>query len=298
MIDLRNIETFYWVATLGGFRRAAQKLNTTQPAISTRIGQLEQTLNTRLLDRGTKKVALTPKGIEMLMYAERLLGLRSEMLLAMGDRSSVRGTVRLGTSESIVHTWLSTLVQRVNATYPRVTLEITVDVTANLRDFLIEGELDIALLMGPISAPRVRNVTLCEYPLACLAAPGLDLPEGRLTLAQLTSQPIITFARTTRPYMQLAELFSRGDLPSARIFTTSSMWSIVRMAMDGIGTCVIPPAVVPDELAGGRLRRLATELDELLPPLLFTASYLDTPDRAIAAVVADIARDVADAYRH
>ena len=51
MIDLRNLETFVWVAQLGGFRSAADKLNTTQPAISARIALLEDELGVKLFDR-------------------------------------------------------------------------------------------------------------------------------------------------------------------------------------------------------------------------------------------------------
>ena len=73
MIELRGIETFYWVATLGGFRLAADKLHTSQPAISQRIAQLEAGLGTRLLDRDTRGVRLTVKGQALLAHAERML---------------------------------------------------------------------------------------------------------------------------------------------------------------------------------------------------------------------------------
>ena len=53
MTDFKAIETFMWVVTLGSFRGAAQKLNTTQPAISQRIAQLEREVGVRLLQRAT-----------------------------------------------------------------------------------------------------------------------------------------------------------------------------------------------------------------------------------------------------
>ena len=66
MIDLRNIETFFWVATLGGFRAAAEKLSATQPAISQRIASLESDLGVRLFDRDVRGIKLTAKGRELL----------------------------------------------------------------------------------------------------------------------------------------------------------------------------------------------------------------------------------------
>ncbi|MCB1543430.1 MAG: LysR family transcriptional regulator, partial [Rhodoblastus sp.] len=100
MFDFKEIETFYWVATLGSFRAAAGKLNTTQPAISQRIAGLEQTLGARVLSRDARLVAPTPRGRELLVYAEKLLGLRAEMLAAVGDVSTTRGVLRLGVAET------------------------------------------------------------------------------------------------------------------------------------------------------------------------------------------------------
>src|SRR6185503_15131018 len=75
MIDFKTLETFMWVATLRSFRGAADKLNTTQPAVSQRIAQLEDFLGMRLLERDRRLVAPTRKGVELLGYAERLIRL-------------------------------------------------------------------------------------------------------------------------------------------------------------------------------------------------------------------------------
>src|SRR5262249_40294128 len=120
MLDFKTIETFLWVATLRSFRRAAEKPTTTRPAVSMRMAQLEGELGVRLLERDRRVVAPTPKGQELVGYAERLMRLRAEMIEAVGDRSTMRGIVRLGVSETIVHTWLPSLVERVNAAYPNL----------------------------------------------------------------------------------------------------------------------------------------------------------------------------------
>ncbi len=71
MLDFKSLETFVWVATLGSFRGAAAKLNTTQPAISQRIAQLEDEFGIRLLERTSRTVSPTEKGRELLVHAER-----------------------------------------------------------------------------------------------------------------------------------------------------------------------------------------------------------------------------------
>ncbi|MGL1138605.1 LysR family transcriptional regulator, partial [Vibrio parahaemolyticus] len=59
MLDLKSLETFVWVLRLGGFRKAAERLNTTQPAISARVSQLEDELGVSLFDRFGRRVAPT-----------------------------------------------------------------------------------------------------------------------------------------------------------------------------------------------------------------------------------------------
>src|ERR1700740_3809976 len=95
MTDFKAIETFMWVVTLGSFRGAAQKLNTTQPAISQRIAQLEREVGVKLLQRDRRQVLPTPSGRQMMVYAEKLIGMRSEMLAAGGGPSATRGVLGL-----------------------------------------------------------------------------------------------------------------------------------------------------------------------------------------------------------
>src|ERR1700709_284387 len=107
MTDFKAIETFLWVVTLGSFRGAAQKLNTTQPAISQRIAQLEREVGVKLLQRDRRQALPTPSGRQMMLYAEKRIGMRSEMLAAVGDRSAMRGVLRLGAAGTIGHTRVS-----------------------------------------------------------------------------------------------------------------------------------------------------------------------------------------------
>ncbi|SEC95920.1 transcriptional regulator, LysR family [Rhizobiales bacterium GAS188] len=286
MTDFRSLETFVWVATLGSFRGAAAKLNTTQPAVSQRIAKLELDLGLKLIERQSRSAHPTEKGRELLSYAERLLKLRSEMRAALADRNAVRGVLRLGVSETIVHTWLPRFIERVHATHPRLALEIDVDISPNLRNRLVAQEIDLAFLLGPLSSPTIRNRALCRFPLAFLASPKLDLPQGPVSLGALARHPIITFSRGTQPYVAVNGMFSQPHLPPIRLHASASLAPVVRMAVDGIGIAVIPPAIVADELKAGRLR--IVEADAVIPDLGFTASWPMTPDGFAAEQLADI----------
>jgi DNA-binding transcriptional LysR family regulator len=291
MTDFKAIETFLWVVNLGSFRGAAQKLNTTQPAISQRIAQLEREVGVRLLQRDRRIVLPTPSGRQMMVYAEKLIGMRSEMLAAVGDRSAMRGALRLGVAETIVHTWLSQFIKRVNQAYPNLSLEIEVDITSNLRTRLLAQEIDLAFVVGPLSVSTIRNRLLCDYPVGFLASPSLGLGKRKLTVRDLAQFPIITFPRKTQPYEIVRSLFNRPDLPPVRLHASTSLATVRHMAVEGLGIAVIPTAIVEGEIADGRLQLLSTDLQ--MAPLTFTASWLASPDTVAVERVAELASKLA-----
>jgi DNA-binding transcriptional LysR family regulator len=295
MIDFKSLETFMWVATLRSFRGAAERLNTTQPAVSMRIAQLEEFLGIRLIERDRRRVSPTQKGLELLVYAERLLRLRAEMIDAVGDSSTMRGLVRLGVSESIVHTWLPALIERVNAAYPNLELEIEVDISPNLRDRLLAKELNLGLLIGPISDPGLQSRPLCSFPVGFVCSDKVKFGKtsgkgGAIELEDIVKHPIITFSRNTQPYANVRELFERKGLRPT-IHASASLATIVRMALDGIGIAVIPSSIIDNMAFAGRLRVLKTRPE--LPKLNFVVSWPATPDSFAAQKVAEIAGKVA-----
>ncbi len=291
MVDFKTIETFLWVAMLGSFRGAAQKLNTTQPAISQRIAQLEEEMGVKLLQRDRRAASLTPSGRQLMVYAEKLIGLRAEMLAAVRDRSAMRGVLRLGVSETIVHTWLPKLVASVNSAHPNLSLEIEVDITPNLRARLLAQEIDLAFLLGPLSFSTIRNRVLCDYPIAFVASPTLGLGTGTLTVHELARFPIITFPRKTQPYEIIRSLFNRPGVPNTRLHASASLATVIHMAMEGLGIAVIPTAIVEHELKEGRLQLLTTDLQ--VPTLTFSASWLAAPDTLAVELVAGLAAELA-----
>lgn len=291
MVDFKSIETFLWVVTLGSFRGAGQRLNTTQPAISQRIAQLEREMGVKLLNRDHRVASPTPSGRQLMVYAEKLISLRSEMMAEVGERSAMRGVLRLGVAETIVHTWLPRLIKSVNTAHPNLSLEIEVDITPNLSARLLGQEIELAFLLGPLSASGVRNRVLCDYPIGVLASPSLGLGDGPLKLQDLAKFPIITFPRKSQPYETVRSLFNRPDLPPIRLHASASLATVIHMATEGLGIAVIPTSIVENELADGRLQLLSTDLK--IPPLTFSASWLASPDTLAVELVADLAARIA-----
>ncbi len=292
MIELRNIETFYWIATLGGFRAAAKKLHASQPAVSQRIAQLEQALGVRLFDRDGGGVRLTMRGQALLSYAERMLQLKQDMLRVAGAEHVIGGRICIGVSETIVQTWLPQLLEQVHATFPDVLIEIEVDTTPVLRAHLLAREIDLAFLLGPVDEPQAQNLPLCRYPLAWVASPTLALGPEPLAVATVAAWPIITYPSNSKPYQALRAILLRCGIEKPRMYGLASLSMAVRMTQGGIGVSVIAPVFLDRELADGTLRLLRVDAGAL-PELVYTASWLDGTDNYLAAAIARLAADVA-----
>jgi DNA-binding transcriptional LysR family regulator len=240
---------------------------------------------------------LTPKGREALVYAKRLLHLRGEMREAFRDPSTVRGIVRVGVSESIVHTWLPTLIRRVAETYPNLRPEIEVDISPNLLDGLVTRELHLALLLEPINDENVRSRRLCEFPVRFIASEEIKFPRKSLALEDIVKHRIITFARHTQPYLELEKMLDSAKL-DATIWASASLEAVVRLALDGCGVAVIPPDIIAKRADTRKeLRELNTEIK--LPNLDYAVGWPAAPkdiDDSTVRKVIDIAIQVAKAW--
>lgn len=290
MLTLKNLETFVWVVRLNGFGNAAKRLNTTQSAVSQRIAQLEGTMGAQLLERQPRQVAMTPKGRELLRYAEQMLKLRSEMIHRVSTVDSLRGYIRLGVSETIAHTVLVELVQTIQASYPSVELDIEVDVSTNLHNALLRGDLDMLIPSMPILAANVRNHDYVRYPLAWIAGPSLPLPDGPVTLNDIARFPINTYAKTTHPYQNIRDLFLRADITRFKLYGNTSLSAIARLCAGGIGISVMPPVIIESELRSGELR-IVDVVDGKLPDLQFMISYVLSADAYLLESIAQLALD-------
>src|ERR1700754_1460749 len=123
MVTFKQLEALYWVAKLGGFSQAAERLHTTQSAVSRRIQELESVVDTQLFDRTLRTARLTEKGEEMFSVAQRLLAQRDEAMEQFARPEVMERRLRIGLTELTAMTWFPRLVSLVQSYYPRVVIE-------------------------------------------------------------------------------------------------------------------------------------------------------------------------------
>lgn len=282
-----QIRTFLWVARLGGFRKAAERLHLSQPAVSTRIANLEQELRVTLFERGPGELVLTKHGTLLLSYAEQMLFVEEEIKQRVANPSEAEGLFRVGASETIAQAWLPEFLKAFSQQYPRVNVDLTVDISLNLRADLLERKLDLALLMGPVSEFTVENVTLPPFDLHWYRA--TDNPQTDLSMI-----PVISYSSKTRPYRELMAELSRRVGPGLRVYASASLSASLKMIAAGIAVGPYPRALANDFLLSGQI----VEFDPGFTPnpLAFTASYLSEPRSFLVETSAQMARAVAQEW--
>ena len=287
-LNLDPLRTFVAVVRLGGVSRAADALNLTQPAVTARIRNLEEMLQGALFDRTGGAMTLTKRGERLLSYARKFEQLSEMVERDVIDPEGLERHLRIGVSETIAQCWLPDLIARLHRRYPRLEIEFNVDISLNLREGLLGREIDLAILLGPISEYSVDNIELPGFDLAWYVA--ADAAEEADPAAYF-ARPVLTYARNTRPYRELRELLFERAGPEVAIFPSSSLSACFRLVAANLGVAALPRALGAEHVAAGRIR----EFDPgwVPAPLRFTASYIAEPKSHVVEPAAVLAREAA-----
>ena len=128
-MNTRFLETFVALAQLRSFRATARALHATPAAISLRIKSLEEELQTELIDRTCKDFRLTANAEYLLGHAKAVVDATRRLQAAAHKDSAVRGRLRLGVIESVVHSWLAQYIRQLNVLYPELEVDLAVDMS-------------------------------------------------------------------------------------------------------------------------------------------------------------------------
>ena len=285
-LNFEQLRAFLAVVRLGGVRRAAQALHLTQPAVTARIKNLEDSLQCTLFERTADGMALTKRGELLLSYAEQFEYITQKVEEAVVDPTGIEGHLRLGVSETIAQSWLPDFIGALHKAFPSLKIEISVDISLNLREQLLRREIDLAILLGPISDFTVDNIELPSVELVWFRAASQNAHD-----VDLRTTPIATYARNTRPFRELrAKLFDKFG-PDITLFPSSSLSSCFRMVEAGLAVGALPKALGQAMVRAGKL----VEFDAGVAPspLNFSASYIGEPRNYVIEAAAKTAQAIA-----
>ncbi len=291
-MNIRQLETFFWIARLGTFSAAAERLCTSQANVSARIRELENELDVLLFDRVGRQVQLTVKGRELLVHAEKVVAYAAQLRLAAGKPEMVQGVVKIGLGEALATTALVLIINELKRRFPSLDVEYDIDLNANLVRKLLRGAIDIGLFGGPVEEPELKFVPIGAMRLAWVGAPAFFGGRATVCPTDVVALPIISLPREARLYALMQEWFTEGASAPARLSYCNNLTTMLHVARAGLCACLVPAELAAADIASGAL--VAPSPDPMLPALkLFVATRAESVDPAvaeIAAIVADVSR--------
>ncbi len=287
-MNLKQLEAFVWTVRLNSFSAAAKRLNSSQPAITMRIQDLERTLSVELFEEPRRASRLTLKGRELLEFAERILALTSEAQTRIGNPSAFSGRIRLGVGETIALTWLPNFIAHLNETYPGLVIESVVDLTVGLWEKFDSGELDLLLLPGPALGSNlvVNQIGTAQY--TWLASPKLQIPVDRIvTPKELEAWPIVTLSRDSVLHEIIENWFLSNEAEPRRMDVCNSLGVVLALTISGLGISLLPPQIYQREIERNELMIINTL--PLFKPIEFVSVYRKDREEALIKEIAGIA---------
>ncbi len=278
-----------WVASLGSFRKTAEKMNTTQPAISSRIAKLEEILGARLFERDTGNILITSEGEALRPYAEEMIKTAERLPeIVQGDISS-NGKIQLGLTGYAVATWFPRFQERLSTVFPGVELHLTVDTSTNLKHSLQNRSLDAAFLTGPVNSSKIEDIKFATYEQYWYAAPSSGLNNFTpYNLVNLARFPLITGSKYSKHYLEVTEYLSQNKIEGFSVFPCASYASVAELIESGTGIGILPEHFAGDAEKEGRLIKLICDWTPL--PLSFTGSYFLGPKSDLSKRLIEFAK--------
>ena len=193
-MEIRQLEAFRAIAEELHFGRAAQKLFLSQPSISQLLRKLEAEVGVLLIFRNSRLVQLTPAGVVFLAEAERILAAVDRSVhLARHAAEAGRGALRVATNYPASRLLLLPLLERLRVADSGISTTLREMGSPSQIAALVRGELDIALVYGPVDEPGIESERLLDLPVVALVRAGHPLADrATLSMNDVVAYPHLT----------------------------------------------------------------------------------------------------------
>lgn len=245
--DLNDLQAFRAVVELGSFRKAAEAVNISQPALSRRIDKLEEALGARLFERTTRRVSLTTVGRVFAPTAEQLLDDLDAAMLSIRDVSSSRlGHVTIACVPSVAYYFLPGVIADFHARYPRIRVKL-LDASANeVLGAVINGEADFGVSFMGSQEPEVEFKLLLQEKF--VAACRRDHPlarKKRVSWRELYEHDYVSVDKTSGNRLLLDQALTAVAPKVPSVCETRHVTTMLGLVEAGLGVAAVPSMAMP-----------------------------------------------------
>ncbi len=287
MSVLSLLETFSILAEQGSFSAAARILKIQKSTVSRQLSQLEEHFGVALLQRTTRKVALTPEG--RTLFAQIRVPVaelqKAELSQQAGPSGALRGRLRITAPVSLGEILLAEPIARFKLAHPEV--EIHINTTDEVLD-LVEQGYDLAVRAGPIEGNSLRALRLGENRFGLYATPAFTARHPRLRQKSSSDPRTLLEGIPTIQFVAGGENFEwhlHGPAKSRKVelrrpIFAESLALVRRLCLASAGVAFLPEFLAQEDEAAGRLQRILPEWAST--PSRFSAVF---PDHRIPSPV-------------
>ncbi|MCY0854987.1 LysR family transcriptional regulator [Cupriavidus sp. D39] len=247
-----ELEVFVRVIELGGFSAAARACGMTPSAVSKLISRMEQRLGTRLINRSTRQLQLTPEGCAFYERGVRLLADLDEAERCASAHAAPRGRLRVNANVPFGHHFLLPLASEFLDRHPDVTLDIVL--TDEVIDIL-EQRTDVAVRAGPLISSNLMARKLGQTRMVIVGAPDYLARNGTPATPDELAQHNRLGANYVRAQPGWPLRHDGGDIvvPVTGNAQASDGEALHRLALAGVGLARLAAFQVREDIAAGRL---------------------------------------------
>lgn len=262
-MNFRHLHVFVTVVDSGSMSETARMLYMTQPAVSQTIAELEKEFRVKLFERLSKKLVQTEAGELLYYYAKKILQQVDEVEKALEDMANAkRGRLRIGASTTIGTYLLSDIIGDFKRLHQNSEFHFTIDNTGIIEDMIMQYNLDLGLVEGPVHAKELRVETFMEDELYLLCAPTHHwIKAGRKTisLVEVRSEPMILREKGSGTREVVENLMAEHNLLLNPSHILSNTEAIKKAVMSNLGVAFISKLAVREEMNMERLIKIDLE---------------------------------------
>jgi DNA-binding transcriptional LysR family regulator len=255
-MEFRELKTFQAVASLLSFYKAANILNYAQSTVSSQIQSLENSLGEALFFRSGNKISLTPAGVKLLDYSQRLINIEKEILNNFKGLNEKHGSLTIKTPQSVSACFFPSLLKEFQLIFPKIGFDIDWCTSYNLNDIFNSGVIDLAFLISDCFNDKFLQVEeLAKINLVLAVHPQDELLKQRtVSLKDLNGKTMI-FAKSDCNYKNiLQKMIIESNIQLKKIIEINSMDAIKQLIILGNGIALLPEMVIRDEMDKGLLK--------------------------------------------
>lgn len=271
-MELRQLESLVAIADGGSFSRAAITLNLAQPSLSRQMALLEAELGQRLLVRTGRGVELTTAGEVFIVHAREVLETARRGRDAMHDLGTEpAGRVTVGMPPRVALGLSVLLVRSFRERFPRAVITVLEGLSLSLRESLVAGRLDLALMFDPQPSPQLAYEPLMREQLLLVAPPKSRLP-ARVSLASLASYALVLPSAPNAIRGLLDDVLGPRGVALNVLAEVGAVQTVLALVAEGMGCTVLPESALAASPGGVRLPHAP-----LGPPAIRNTLVLATP---------------------